>query len=113
MREYKHFKEKEIIGLATYFVINLNFARERANVPFIITSSKRTEEENKKVGGIKNSKHLTGEAVDLRILNGTQTARMIEALLSIPLFEVIIEDDHIHVEWNPTNLISKLFIRNA
>ena len=110
--QYTHFKEEEIKGLITPFVINLDIARERADVPFIITSGLRTEEENKKVGGVVNSKHLTGEAVDLRILSGTQTARMVESLLTIPFFEIVIEKDHIHVQWNPVIRISRLFIRN-
>lgn len=111
--EYKYFNEEEVKNLKTPLVLNLDIARERAGVPFIITSGFRTEEENKAIGGVSNSAHLIGYAVDLRILNGNQTARMIEALLSIPFFEVVIEKDHIHVEMNLTQRISKLFIRNA
>lgn len=111
--EYKYFTEEEAKGLTTAFALNLDMARERAGVPFIITSSVRSIEKNSEVKGVSNSKHLTGEAVDLRILNGSPTARMIEALLSIPFFEVVIEKDHIHVEWNSANRISKFFIRNA
>lgn len=110
---YKYFKDNEIENLKNHLVINLDIARERAGVPFIITSGFRTVEENIKVKGNGQSKHLTGEAVDLRILGGTQTARMIEALLSIPFFEVVVEKDHIHVEWNPVNKISKFFVKYA
>ena len=36
------------------------------NKPPVFTSGKRTVEQNKAVGGVKDSKHLTGEAFDLR-----------------------------------------------
>lgn len=111
--EYKYFKQNEVYNLQHYFVTCLDVARERANVPFIITSGWRSAQKNMEVEGVSNSKHIKGEAVDLRILSGTETARMIEALLSIPYFEVVIEKDHIHVEWNSETFISKLFIRNA
>lgn len=110
---YAFFKEEEVKGLQSDFVKLLDIARCRANVPFIITSGFRTEEENARIGGVKNSKHLTGEAVDLRIQAGMHTARIIEALLSIPFFEVVIEKDHIHVEFNEDLLISRFYIRYA
>lgn len=38
--------------------------RERFAVPMIITSGYRCERVNKLVGGVDNSQHMTGEAVD-------------------------------------------------
>jgi uncharacterized protein YcbK (DUF882 family) len=110
---YKYFTAKEIEGLNTDFARLLDIARDIAGSRFIITSGFRTEEENKKVGGLKNSKHLYGEAVDLRIEGGTRAAKVIQGLLKINTFEVIIEEDHIHVEYNPEQIASKLFIRYA
>ena len=37
----------------------------RHNIKFSVTSAFRTESENEACGGVKNSQHLTGDAVDL------------------------------------------------
>lgn len=37
----------------------------RHNIKFSVTSAFRTESENESCGGVKNSQHLTGDAVDL------------------------------------------------
>ena len=42
----------------------LDCIRERFNVPMIITSGYRCEKLNKLVGGVDNSQHMKGEAVD-------------------------------------------------
>lgn len=48
------------------FLVNnlLDCIRERFAVPMIITSGYRCEEVNKLVGGVDNSQHMKGEAVD-------------------------------------------------
>lgn len=43
----------------------LDGVRERTGVPIIISSAYRTEEVNKLVGGVPNSRHVKGLAVDI------------------------------------------------
>ena len=61
---YKYFKEKEIVGLNTGLVEMLDKAREIAGIPFIITSGVRTPKQNEDAGGVNDSSHRKGLAVD-------------------------------------------------
>lgn len=57
--------------------------REHFDKPVIITSGYRTEPYNKKVGGVNQSQHLYGRAVDIKI-NGVspkEVAKFAETLL--------------------------------
>lgn len=95
---YKYFKEKEIVGLKPELVRMLDKARGIANTPFIITSGFRTPEHNKEVGGVENSSHIKGLAVDISVTTKTRQ-NILRGLLNcgIPVF---IEDcpKHIHVD---------------
>lgn len=61
-----YFKEEETKGLSTELVNMLNEAREISGVPFIITSGYRDPQKNDGVGGVKDSAHTKGLAVDIR-----------------------------------------------
>jgi uncharacterized protein YcbK (DUF882 family) len=63
-----------------------------------ITSNLRSEEVNKSVGGVNNSLHLCGKAVDLRLrtLNSHKINRILE--LKEKGYTVLIEKDHIHIQ---------------
>ena len=66
--------------------------------PVKINSGFRTTEHNKRVGGVKNSRHLYGKAFDLstKNLSRTQKAKLIRK--SKELFDVVIVySSHIHV----------------
>ena len=70
-----------------------------ANFHFTVTSAKRTPEENEAAGGVPNSQHLTGEAIDIKpygsttydflltyILNYSQYAYVFDQLILYPTF---------------------------
>lgn len=66
MGNYVHFKDEELAGLDKELCARLDMARDKANVPFIITCGKRTPEQNACLhGAVADSAHLTGLAVDL------------------------------------------------
>lgn len=56
--------------------------RERFAVPMIITSGYRCEQVNKLVGGVDNSQHMKGEAVDF-CLAGFSKEEMLAAFFEI------------------------------
>ena len=56
--------------------------RERFAVPMIITSGYRCEKVNRLVGGVENSQHMKGEAVDF-CFAGFNKKEMIEAVFEI------------------------------
>jgi uncharacterized protein YcbK (DUF882 family) len=77
-----YFKKSEIQGLQDKLVCMLDMARKYAGIPFIITSGLRTADQNQAIGGISDSAHLKGLAVDLRCNTGHERFIMIPALLS-------------------------------
>lgn len=48
------------------------------NLHFSVTSAKRSVAENKAAGGVSNSQHLFGEAVDIKPYGSTTYARLLE-----------------------------------
>lgn len=48
------------------------------NFHFTITSSKRSIAENKAVGGVPNSQHLVGEAIDMKPYGSTTYSQLLE-----------------------------------
>lgn len=48
------------------------------NLHFTITSAKRSPAENKIAGGVPNSQHLVGEAIDIKPYDSTTYNRLLE-----------------------------------
>lgn len=48
------------------------------NLHFSVTSAKRSIAENKAAGGVPNSQHLIGEAIDLKPYGSTTYGRLLE-----------------------------------
>ncbi|MDX9797935.1 MAG: D-Ala-D-Ala carboxypeptidase family metallohydrolase [Bacteroidales bacterium] len=62
----KNIPEPEHLMNLVFLAENLlDKAREQLGMPITVTSGYRSKEVNKKVGGVGNSQHLKGEAVDL------------------------------------------------
>ena len=81
MGNWKHFQEGEVAGLDTELIAMLDMAREKAGVPFLITSGKRTPDQNAGLSGtVKDSAHLTGNAVDLAVNEDHAMNRMLYGL---------------------------------
>jgi len=89
----KYFKESEfVMGKELVFdKMNIDFLelldnlRECVNEPLHISSSFRSEEYNKSVGGSSKSQHLIGNAVDLKCNNGALRLNIIENALALGL----------------------------
>lgn len=99
MPKYKYFTEKEIVGLKPEFVQILDKARELAGTPFVIASGFRTLEQNKKAGGVPNSAHLKGLAVDLQCTDNAKRTKILRGLYNCghPLF-IEVAGRHLHVD---------------
>lgn len=91
--ELKYFSPSEftLLGEVVFdrmqpeFLALLDECRERAGVPFKITSSYRTPEHNARVGGSPTSMHLKGRAVDIACSSGRVRARIMHAALGLGL----------------------------
>lgn len=55
-------------------------ARHIAGIPFIINSGYRTKKHNKKIGGVENSSHTKGLAVDIKCIDSRSRFIIINAL---------------------------------
>ena len=60
---------------------SLDYARDDKEKPIIINSGYRSPQLNKKIGGVAGSNHLTGCAVDIRVLGMEQLIRYATILL--------------------------------
>lgn len=71
----------------------------------IISSTSRTPEQNKKVGGVFDSMHLNGQAADVVLPLGTTAADLKAQLASkgITPTEFLDEGTHVHIGWGGKN----------
>tara|TARA_R100001443_G_scaffold114821_2_gene131388 strand:+ start:1386 stop:1739 length:354 start_codon:yes stop_codon:yes gene_type:complete len=96
------------VNMDSDFLEMLDKARERAEVPFRITSGYRTKEHNKAVGGVENSSHTLGLAADISCEDSARRYLIIEALLYVGFNRIGIAPTFIHVDLaidRPQNLI--------
>jgi len=84
------------------FLDLLDKARERAAVPFRITSGYRTEKHNRDVRGVPNSSHRYGLAADISCVNSARRFLIIEALLYVGFTRIGVADTFIHVDLDTT-----------
>ena len=96
---YKYFKPKEVEGLSPKLIQMLDTARGIAGVPFVITSGLRSKEKNDLVGGVEDSSHLSGLAVDLLVKDTSSGGKMLLALVNAGFKRFgFYADGHLHVD---------------
>ena len=109
--EYKYFKEFEIKNLEPELVSMLDEAREIAGVPFIITSGFRNSIKNKEVGGVENSAHLSGLAVDIQCLDSADRFDILRGLLGAKFQRIGVYNNHIHADIDYSKPFPVLFLK--
>lgn len=96
---YVYFRDSEVVGLKPEFVTLLDQARGLAGVPFIITSGYRDLAHNAAVGGVQDSAHETGLAVDLLVKDGISGEKINAALHQVGIKRFgYYTDGHIHCD---------------
>lgn len=94
-----YFTEEETKGLQPELVAMLEKARGIAGIPFVITSGFRTIEKNESVGGVKDSSHTKGLAVDIRARNSREHFIITKALMDAGFDRISrMYPNHIHVD---------------
>lgn len=78
------------------------------NLHFSVTSAKRSISENKAAGGVFNSQHLVGEAVDIKPYGSTTYSRLLEHILnysvSVHVFDqLILYPSFVHISFGERN----------
>ena len=113
----QHFKLSEFLNLSRHpeniptmqAVANLTYGcimlLEPARLivgPIIITSGFRCEAVNRKVGGVRNSQHLVGQAADIRTQNPAQFQSLVDFLKSWEYTDQLLTGSTwLHVSWSP------------
>ena len=70
--------------------------------PIIINSGFRCEAVNRKVGGVRNSQHLLGQAADIRLKDPGQFLRLVEFFKSWEFTDQLLTGSSwLHISWNP------------
>lgn len=77
-----------------------------SNTHFIVTSARRTPEQNKACNGAPNSQHLTGEAIDIKPYGSTSFDKLLEMIHDYsdhvsPYDQLIIYPNFIHISFGP------------
>lgn len=106
----KYFTEDETRGLKDELIQGLDKARSIAGIPFVITSPVRTLAENQSSGGVEDSSHLQGWAVDLRCSDSSSRYAIVKALLAVEFTRIGIYDKHVHVDCDPTKPSNVIWI---
>lgn len=89
--DIKYFKKEEFTCKCGCGLNNMNLAvvkiadkvREHFGSPAIVTSGSRCEKHNKEVGGVSNSRHLQGKAIDMYVegVNGGDLLAYLQTLV--------------------------------
>lgn len=80
------------------FVRILDQVRECAGFPFFVTSGYRTEAHNKKVGGVVNSSHRKGLAVDIAAVTEAQKRTIAECAIKNGITRIGWGNTFIHLD---------------
>lgn len=79
------------------FMVRLNYARELADVPFILNSAYRSSDWDKSKGRSGTGYHTKGRAVDVVCKDSVKRARIVDGCLRAGL-SVGIHRDFIHID---------------
>ena len=82
------------------FVMALDMARKDAGTSFVIASGYRCARHNANVGGVKESAHTTGMAVDIATFGSEHRAKVLRAVMRY-FNRVGIHRSFIHVDLDP------------
>lgn len=79
----------------------LDECREIAGIPFIISSGYRSVKHNRKVGGVTNSSHRKGYAVDIRCKGVSGKFKIINAALKVGFNRIGVSSMFVHLDNDP------------
>ena len=101
----RHFNRSEFeypFKMDEAFLRRLDIARSLAGVPFVITSDYRTPEDNERVGGVPDSAHMKGLAVDMACEDSHTRHLMYDGLRTAGFRRIGIGPNFIHVDSDTT-----------
>ena len=86
-------------------------AREAIGCPIIVNSGFRNEAVNRRVGGVRNSQHLQGQAADIRPKDPAQFQQLVSFLKTCEFTDQLLTGPGwLHISWRPLG-IPRHFVR--
>ncbi len=82
------------------------------NIEVNCTSAFRTPEENAKVGGVSNSSHLKGYAIDLACTDSSTRFKIVFGALASGFKRIGIGKTHVHLDIDPDKAQDIIFFDN-
>lgn len=102
MGKLRHFSDEEANGLDGELMARLDVARDLCGFPIIITSGARTPEQNAVAGGVSESSHMKGLAVDIHMPPGqNEREKLIWALGRAGFRRMGLYNRHAHCDVDP------------
>jgi len=98
--------------ISANLVLKLDLAREIAETRFVITSGYRCPKHNKEVGGVKNSAHMSGLAVDIVVPDNVARLNILKGLIIAGFRRIGIGKDFIHADIDKSK-INNLWLYEA
>ena len=92
------------------FLERLDMARLLANVPFQINRAMSCPAHNKAVGGLADSAHLSGWAVDITARSSTTRSRIVYGLVKAGINRIGIYPAFIHADADPSKPSNTLWL---
>lgn len=119
----RHFKPAEfackcgkcglgIDDMNPYVLQKLDTARHTAATPFVVTSAVRCVAHNIRVGGVDDSSHVHGLAIDIAVKNSSARFRILKALFDAGFRRIGIYKTFIHAD-NDARLPQEVCWNNA
>jgi len=79
----------------------LDNARDKANIPFVVTSAYRCPDHNAEVGGVASSAHVRGYAVDIKCDGSRSRHKIVTALKAVNFHRIGVAKDFVHADKDP------------
>lgn len=99
MNKWKYFSAEESQGIYDGLMARLDTARDLCGFPIVVTSGRRTPEENNAAGGVAESSHLLGLAVDIHAPVGqNEREKLIWAIGRAGFRRIGIYSKHLHID---------------
>jgi zinc D-Ala-D-Ala carboxypeptidase len=89
------------VHMQEVFLKTLDYARDLAEIPFVITSGYRCPKHNAKIGGQPNSAHTKGFAADIKCTNSKDRFTIVEAARQAGIKRIGIGENFIHLDIDP------------
>ena len=116
-KEIKHFVAREFVCrhcgsvvIESRLIEVLEKLRLYLGKPVIITSAYRCEEYNRAIGGVENSAHVRGYAIDVKVIDSFTRFEAVNFLLSAGIKRIGIAEDFVHFDIDPEKPSPRIWV---